>query len=333
MSTARTQYSYNQQLTSARLVSTSNIAGSYLNGNLNNGLGATLTVASLTTIDSVTLAVDDRVLLVAQTNANENGIYVVNSVGTNAVLERAADFQNIEQIKEGQYIPISAGTANAGAMYVVVEPIPGHLGVDDLNFSPTSVPSGSTFLVASNNLSDVDSAATSATNLGLGTGDDVVFSSLTLDNDGLKLKDTNASNVLTISPGSNLTADRVFTLTTGDAARTLNISAADVTISAFAATILDDANAGALRTTLGAQAQSNIIAATTGNIGGAGAGPIDVTVAGLTASSIVVATIASSSNAVAVAKAVAGSGKFTVTFSADPGATCTLNYVAFVAAQ
>jgi hypothetical protein len=81
------------------------------------------------------------------------------------------------------------------------------------------------------------------------------------------------------------------------------------------------------------QLSANIKAATTGNIGGAGAGPITVTVAGLTAASVVVATIEASSNAVSVVKATAGSGNFDVTFSADPGASCTLNYVAFIAAQ
>lgn len=334
MTTTRAQYIFNTQLFPVRVVDTANLSGSYFNGTLNNGVGATLSLSGgLTTIDSVTLAVGDRVLLVAQTNGNENGIYEVSAIGTPGLLTRAKDLQNIEQIKEGQYVPVAAGTTNAGAIYVIVEPLPGHLGIDDLSFNPASVPSASTFLIATNNLSDVDDVSDSRDNLELGASDDVVFSSLTLDNDGLHLLDTNATHDLIITPGSNLTADRVFTLTTGDAARTLDISAASVTISAFAATILDDANAGALRTTLGAQSSANIIAATTANIGGAGAGPIDVTVAGLTSSSIVVATIASSSNVVSVSKAVAASGKFTVTFSADPGATCTLNYVAFIAAQ
>lgn len=81
------------------------------------------------------------------------------------------------------------------------------------------------------------------------------------------------------------------------------------------------------------QLSANIKAAVTGNIGGAGAGPISVSVTGMTASSVVVATIATSSNTVSVAKAVAGSGSFDITFSGDPGATCTVNYVAFIAAQ
>lgn len=40
----------------------------------------------------------------------------------------------------------------------------------------------------------------------------------------LAIRDTDGSHVLTISPGSNLTANRVFTLTTGDAARTMTLS-------------------------------------------------------------------------------------------------------------
>lgn len=85
--------------------------------------------------------------------------------------------------------------------------------------------------------------------------------------------------------------------------------------------------------TANVQLKTQVKAATTANIGGAGAGPITVSVTGLTSSSVVVATIASSSNTAAVAKAVAGTNSFNVTFTADPGATCTLNYVAYIAAQ
>lgn len=81
------------------------------------------------------------------------------------------------------------------------------------------------------------------------------------------------------------------------------------------------------------QLSANIIAATTGNIGGAGAGPITVPVVGLTAASVVVATLESSSNAVQVQTCTAGVDGFDVVFSGDPGASALLNYVAFVAAQ
>lgn len=81
------------------------------------------------------------------------------------------------------------------------------------------------------------------------------------------------------------------------------------------------------------QLGANIKAATTANIGGAGAGPLTVSVAGMTAASVVVATVEASANPCSVLTATAGSGSFDVTVSADPGATLTVNYVAFIAAQ
>ena len=53
---------------------------------------------------------------------------------------------------------------------------------------------------------------------------------LTFPNTGLHILDTNATHDLILSPGSNLTADRTLTVTTGDADRTLTISG-DTTLS------------------------------------------------------------------------------------------------------
>lgn len=50
------------------------------------------------------------------------------------------------------------------------------------------------------------------------------MASLTLTNTGLHLLDTNATHDLIIAPGSNLTADRTLTITTGDADRTLTLT-------------------------------------------------------------------------------------------------------------
>ena len=47
---------------------------------------------------------------------------------------------------------------------------------------------------------------------------------ITIGNTGLHLLDTNASHDLIIAPGSNITADRTLTVTTGDANRTLTLS-------------------------------------------------------------------------------------------------------------
>lgn len=49
------------------------------------------------------------------------------------------------------------------------------------------------------------------------------MATLTLPNTGLHLADTDASHDLIVKPGSNLTADRTFTITTGDVDRTLDM--------------------------------------------------------------------------------------------------------------
>jgi hypothetical protein len=95
-----------------------------------------------------------------------------------------------------------------------------------------------------------------------------ITTDITVPNEGLHLLDTNGSHDLVIKPGSDLTADRILTITTGDAARTFDISAASVTISAFAATVLDDTTARAACGTLGSWyvlAQSNVAVSHTGD--------------------------------------------------------------------
>jgi len=52
----------------------------------------------------------------------------------------------------------------------------------------------------------------------------VITTDITIPNTGLHILDTNASHDLIIAPGSDLTADRTLTLTTGDAARTITLS-------------------------------------------------------------------------------------------------------------
>ena len=83
-----------------------------------------------------------------------------------------------------------------------------------------------------------------------------ITTAITLANTGLHLLDSNASHDLIIKPGSDLTADRTLTLTTGNADRTVTLGgnltvAGTTTISAFGATLTDDANAATALGTLG----------------------------------------------------------------------------------
>lgn len=136
MTISQSQYIISPWLTPVRLVSTSNIAGTYYNGPNNNGVGATLTIAaSSLTIDSVVCNVGDRILLQTQTTTYQQGIYIVQSIGSTVVLQRAEDQQSLEQIKEGQYVSVGAGSVNAGDIFTVIEPLPSAIGVDEIVFS------------------------------------------------------------------------------------------------------------------------------------------------------------------------------------------------------
>lgn len=288
MTTTISEYFIPGQLSMVKLLSASNISGTYYNGSANDGVGATLTTASSSlTIDSVACQNGDRVLLQTQAIGAQCGIYLVSGVGTTVVLTRTNDFSTVEQMRPGFFISVSDGSVYAGAMFVLIEPRPAIVGTSDITF--------------------VDASATPTT--------------VTLENNGLKVYDPTASFTLQITPGSNLTANRVFTLTTGDAARTLNISAADVTVSTYGASLVDDANAATARATLG------IIANTTAAYAGGGTSNA-YAATGLTVASKVSAVIRASTNAVAIAKALPGTDTLTVTFTADPGANTTVDYIA-----
>lgn len=77
---------------------------------------------------------------------------------------------------------------------------------------------------------------------------------------------------------------------------------------------------------------SNLLVVNTADIGGSGAGPIAVTVTGLTAGGYVNVNLLSSSNPVSIMTVSVGTNQFMVTFSGDPGASAIIQYQAFTAA-
>ena len=90
-----------------RVAATTNQAGTY------SALVLTLGVNGVLSIDGVTLAAGNRVLLAGQTTATENGIYTVTDAGgvsAPAVLTRAEDFNASEKILSGVRINVDAGT-------------------------------------------------------------------------------------------------------------------------------------------------------------------------------------------------------------------------------
>jgi hypothetical protein len=108
-------------------VTTGNLTATYNNGS--SGVGATLTNAGTLaafTPDGVTASVNDRILIYNQTNAFENGVYVVTVVGDGStawVLTRASDantyaLKSTNSLGEGDAFYITSGNTGAGETYV-----------------------------------------------------------------------------------------------------------------------------------------------------------------------------------------------------------------------
>lgn len=110
----------------------------YANGA--SGVGATLTNAGAQaafTLDGVTLALNDRVLIKNQASTLQNGIYTVSVLGsasTNWVLIRATDYDQAADIAEDQIILINSGTVSAGLAYQQASPGPFVMGTSPITF-------------------------------------------------------------------------------------------------------------------------------------------------------------------------------------------------------
>lgn len=271
-------------ITPVRLVSTSNVAGSYYNGPSNNGVGATLTVAaSSLTIDSVVVAVGDRLLLQNQTSSYQNGIYIVKAIASTVILQRSDDMQSIEQLKAGQFTTVGAGTVNQGAAFALVEPLPQAIGVDDFLWVATSVNSGG----LSNTLADGNIFVGNASNVATGvtpSGD------ITLSNAGvfgiaagaIVNADINAAAAIAFSKLATLASANILVGSAGGVATSVAVTG-DVTISnagvtAIGAGVIVNADVSASA----AIAFSKLATLTSGNllVGSAGGVPTSVAMSG-----------------------------------------------------
>lgn len=105
---------------------------------------ANVTLSGLQTIDGVSLADGDRILVKDQTSGSENGIYVVRSTGW----ERAKDFDGALDVRKGTLIRVTDGTANANSWW--------NISTDD----PITI--GTTAIAFAAGISDLDAKVTAA---------------------------------------------------------------------------------------------------------------------------------------------------------------------------
>jgi uncharacterized RmlC-like cupin family protein len=131
----------------------------------------TANIADLTdppaTIDGVTLTIGMRVLVKDQSNAAENGIYVVNAEGE---LVRASDYDTAAEVQAGDFVFVSGGTTYESTGWVQENPV-STLGTDPISWTQFSgagtflagnglTLTGSTFAIDTAVTADVSTAQT-----------------------------------------------------------------------------------------------------------------------------------------------------------------------------
>jgi hypothetical protein len=136
--------------------------------NYNNGtagVGATLTLdTALTTLDGVTLANGNRILVKNEATAAWNGIYVWATGGT--VLTRSIDYDTPADISAGSFVFISEGTLYAGTGWVETDVVTtvGTSPIDFTQFSGAgSYTAGAGLTLAGTQFSITNTAVTAGT--------------------------------------------------------------------------------------------------------------------------------------------------------------------------
>lgn len=137
---------------------TVNLAANYSNGT--SGVGATLTAdtnRAFTTIDGESVTLGQRVLIKNQTDAKQNGIYTLTTVGSVSVpwvLTRATDADNspVGEMKTGDFTFVQNGTTFGGIGFInnsATNPIV--IGTDNISYTEFNA---AKTVVAGNGLSE-----------------------------------------------------------------------------------------------------------------------------------------------------------------------------------
>jgi hypothetical protein len=143
------------------------------------------------TLDGVTLATGNRILVKNQSTTSQNGIYVVAASGAPS---RATDFDSPGEIDGGDFVFVTGGTINDNSGWVQTN-IVGTIGTDPIEFSQFAgagtITAGTGITVSGNQVSIANGAITS---------------SLILDGTIVNA-DINASAAIAQSKVANLTTD------------------------------------------------------------------------------------------------------------------------------
>ena len=207
-----------------RVATTEDLSGADLSGN--NLIGP----QEVLIIDSVTVILNDRILVKNQTNANENGIFYVSQVGVNSttewILTRATDFDNspVGEVNGGEYTFITEGSTYGDTGWVVTTPdLSGNfiINIDDIIWAQFT--GGATVTAGAGLTKDG-----TVLNVGAGTGiivdatnvniDTTVVATttntLTMSNKTLTSVDINGGTIDGVSIGASSAGTGIFTTLT-----------------------------------------------------------------------------------------------------------------------
>jgi len=198
--------------------------------------GKTLTAnanGALSTIDGVSLSVNDRVLVKDEATGSNNGIYTVTSLGSGAapwVFTRAVDADTTAEFAKGCTVTVMAGTANGDKAFTLTNDTAPTLDSSSLTFgvvgggqtytAGNGLTGSTTFSVLANGTSiDVSSSgikiADAAAGNGLGVSAGILSvnagTGLEINTDNLRIATTAAGTGLTGGGGSALSIDTTLT--------------------------------------------------------------------------------------------------------------------------
>ena len=183
-----------------RVATTANLDCTYSD----TALTLTANAVGAISIDGVSLAANDRVLVKNQTTATQNGIYFVSVVGTEStyyVLTRATDFDDKSEIVAGIVVYVTEGTANADTGWMLTTDNPITLDTTSLTFQ--------IFAKAGTSEAPMTTATNPSTNTACTTA--------IVDNySGVVITTTTTGNSQTMQNPTDIRAGKIFTVVNND---------------------------------------------------------------------------------------------------------------------
>jgi hypothetical protein len=128
----------------------------------------TLSGGAPAVVDGVSLSLNNRVLVAAQTDASQNGIYTVTTAGSgsNGIWTRSADTNATGELLSGTIVMVTEGTTYADTQWKLITNDPIAIGVTALtfvqNYTTGAISAGTSNVVVINNADVVISSAGTA---------------------------------------------------------------------------------------------------------------------------------------------------------------------------